>query len=350
LLDDTTGLTAPFFLLLPFALAQSFADFADASRSANGRHFRLTVGRWKHWDFMSYGAPSIKLAIDFFDRHVKGLGGPEWDELEEEGSPDAFPIQVGFLGTSPCRWIGLESWPPPRAALCAFPLTAAALPQQQQRQQQRQPLGEGAGCSHQRYDPTNPTPSLGGPSFDPHNGGCVEQGALEKREDVLAFTFTPDALGAQGSATYLCGDVYVDLHCASANPHTDFFFKLCDVDRDGQSWNVVEGIDRMTPEQWDSRDQEGWYHVRRRTKVGAVANVFKPGHAVRLQVSGGAHPLYLRNYGTGEPIADAVEFRVQDRKVFHDTQLLLPLMAKSDVEAATIAHPAYPDHVLEHEH
>ena len=36
-----------------------------------------------------------------------------------------------------------------------------------------------------------------------------------------------------------------------------------------------------------------------------TAHRFRAGHRIRLQVSGGAHPRYARNLGTGEPLGEA---------------------------------------------
>jgi predicted acyl esterase len=39
---------------------------------------------------------------------------------------------------------------------------------------------------------------------------------------------------------------------------------------------------------------------------------------MRLQVSGGAHPRFARNLGTGEPLATGTRLVVSDRTVYHD--------------------------------
>jgi uncharacterized protein len=46
-----------------------------------------------------------------------------------------------------------------------------------------------------------------------------------------------------------------------------------------------------------------------------TANTFKRGHRIRLQVSSGAHPLFIRNPGTGEPLASATSIKVADQEV-----------------------------------
>jgi predicted acyl esterase len=51
-----------------------------------------------------------------------------------------------------------------------------------------------------------------------------------------------------------------------------------------------------------------------------TANTFRVGHRIRLQVSSGAHPLFNRNAGTGEPLATGANLRSADQEVFHDSK------------------------------
>jgi len=47
-----------------------------------------------------------------------------------------------------------------------------------------------------------------------------------------------------------------------------------------------------------------------------IANTFRRGHRLRLQVSSGAHPVYARNLGAGEPLGQAATMRAADIEVF----------------------------------
>jgi hypothetical protein len=62
-----------------------------------------------------------------------------------------------------------------------------------------------------------------------------------------------------------------------------------------------------------------------------AAHRFAVGHRIRLQVSGGAHPRYARNPGTGEALGSAVALRAGEREVFHDPRrasaVVLPVIA-----------------------
>ena len=62
--------------------------------------------------------------------------------------------------------------------------------------------------------------------------------------------------------------------------------------------------------------------------MSSTAHQFAPGHRLRLQVSGGAHPRLARNTGTGEPLATATRLVPTDIEVYHHqarpSALLLP--------------------------
>ncbi len=62
--------------------------------------------------------------------------------------------------------------------------------------------------------------------------------------------------------------------------------------------------------------------------MSSTAHQFAPGHRLRLQVSGGAHPRSTRNTGAGEPLATATRLVPTGIEVYHDrgrpSALLLP--------------------------
>jgi len=101
--------------------------------------------------------------------------------------------------------------------------------------------------------------------------------------------------------------------------------RLCDVDRAGRSWNVCDGLTRVEA-------AHGPVHAVR-VELWPTAHRFRPGHRIRLQVSGGAHPRYARNPGTGEPLATARTLKAGDREVWHDPEhpslVLLPVASES---------------------
>ena len=57
--------------------------------------------------------------------------------------------------------------------------------------------------------------------------------------------------------------------------------------------------------------------------MSATAHRFGAGHRLRVQVSGGAHPRFVRNTGTSEPLATATRLVPVDIEI-SDGQVLVP--------------------------
>jgi predicted acyl esterase len=55
--------------------------------------------------------------------------------------------------------------------------------------------------------------------------------------------------------------------------------------------------------------------------MSATAHRFGAGHRVRVQISGGAHPRFARNTGTGDPIATATRLVPVDIEIGHGASL-----------------------------
>jgi len=193
-------------------------------------------------------------------------------------------------------------------------------------------------------------PSVGGVSMGSNDAGAQRNDALEARPDVVTFTSAPVAQELE-----VAGPVSVRLRVRGSSPYFDVFARLCDVDTAGHSWNVCDGILRLGdgadgarsadegrgagPRQstgdrrsgTDESGDSGWVEIT--VPMSSTAHRFGAGHRVRLQVSGGAHPRFARNTGTGEPIATASEASLiaVDIEIGHDParpgELFLPVAA-----------------------
>lgn len=71
--------------------------------------------------------------------------------------------------------------------------------------------------------------------------GRAENTALEARPDVLTYTTAPLAVD-----TEIVGEVSADIWFSSSLPSADVFARLCDVGTQGRSWNVCDGLTRLT--------------------------------------------------------------------------------------------------------
>ena len=171
-----------------------------------------------------------------------------------------------------------------------------------------------------RYDPTDPTPSVGGPTMLTDETS-VDNRELEHRSDVLVFTSLPLLADVD-----VIGTPQARLSVSADNRHHDVFVQLCDVHPDGSSMNVSGRLIRLDDV------EPGPDGVREAAlELWPAAHRFAAGHRIRVQVSGGAHPRYARNLGTGEPLATATRTVPSTIAVHHDAHL-----------TSTITLPVYP--------
>jgi putative CocE/NonD family hydrolase len=140
--------------------------------------------------------------------------------------------------------------------------------------------------------------------------GAKDNRKLEARPDVLLYTSEP----LEGDLEVM-GPVRARLFVRSSLQHTDFFARLCDVDEDGRSWNITDGLLRLAPGRGRAA---GDGCIELTIDLWPTACRFRRGHRLRLQVSSGAHPRWARNTGGGEPLATAVTLRAADQSVYHD--------------------------------
>jgi putative CocE/NonD family hydrolase len=305
---DVERVTAPVQLIggwqdifLPWLLE----DFA-ALRSA-GRDPQLIIGPWTHT------APGLTAA-----GLREGLGWLRAGLLDDDRLVRPGSIQVYVTGERDGGgWRQLQSWPPPGA------------------DEQRLWLGEhgqleggqaasASGSDRYRYDPADPTPSLGGPVLLERQP-IVDNRPLEARPDVLTYTTAP-----LESVTEAIGPVRVELWVRASSPHFDIFARVCDVDPLGASWNVCDALVRIAPGRFEPAE-DGTRNVA--FELWPTAHRFAAGHRIRLQVSSGAHPRYMRNPGTGEDPNTADRTRTVDIEILHDathpSALVLPLLSQT---------------------
>jgi putative CocE/NonD family hydrolase len=136
---------------------------------------------------------------------------------------------------------------------------------------------------------------------------------LEARADVLTFTGAP-----LDAPVDVVGPVSVRLRARGSGGYFDLFARLCDVDASGTSWNVCDGIRRIS----GGADWAGYT-----VAMSSTAYRFAPGHRIRLQVSGGAHPRFARNSGTADQLPTATRLVPVDIELSHaEATLSLPFL------------------------
>jgi putative CocE/NonD family hydrolase len=208
-------------------------------------------------------------------RCLAWIDGVEREAARVAKSP---PYEVRVGGTKH-EVRALEKWPPTSREHVLF-LT---------RDGRIAPAPTDRALTHFTFDPTNPTPSVGGHTIA-NDAGFQLNNAVEQRDDVLVFT--GERLETD---LVVIGHPACALEIASTNPNFDLFVRLCDVDERGYSRNVTDEIARFNSK--DASERSGFRAVS--IMLQGTAHRFIKGHRVRVQVSGGAFPRYSVNKGGG---------------------------------------------------
>jgi hypothetical protein len=291
-----------------FMLRELLADYARLVEA--GRQPHLTIGPWYHAD-ARYLVAAIQNALDWFDTHLKG----------QPHKLRAKPVSLYVMGAE--EWRDFAAWPPPAVRIRHY-----------LREGQRlsiEPPAAGEQPDRYRYDPADPTPNLGGPLINLPHGAVMDNRVLEERSDVLTYTTPPLDRDLD-----VIGPIRLELYARSTLAHTDFFGRLCDVQPDGKSLNVCDGLLRVKPEAQVEHPEHngrarncGEETLHLEIDLWATAYRFKRGHRLRLIVSSGAHPRWARNTGAAEPLGTATTLLAADQTILHDcahpSALILPV-------------------------
>ncbi|OKH95590.1 CocE/NonD family hydrolase [Streptomyces uncialis] len=270
---------------------QTFEQYARLR--AAGARTSLLVGPWTHTSALQQGWPEV------FAESLAWLRAHLCDDPSGL-RPTGVRVHVGGADT----WRDLDDWPqspdPAPAPWYAAPDDSLT----------SRPPAQPAPLTSFRHDPDAPTPSVGGLLLS-RTAGPRDNTALEARDDVRTFTGPPlteplDAVGPVSARVRLAVDT----------GHADAFVRLCDVDGQGRSTNVCDGITRVATAPGTPTEVT--------VVMSPIAHRFAPGHRVRLQISGGAHPRYASNPGTGVPDTEAATVTPAHITLYTGTSLNLP--------------------------
>ncbi len=289
---------------------------------------RLLVGPWAHGstygsypdhsfpDFAGAGDVELtQLQLAYFARHLSDQPPVPADDP---------PVRIFVMGEN--RWRDEDDWPLARARPTPWYLRANGI-------LAAEPPGDEPPDAYV-HDPNDPAPTVGGPTSLPAkmmrlNSGPLDQRRIEERADTLVYTTQP-----LDRTLEVTGPLSVTLHAATSAPDTDFVAKLTDVWPDGTSRILAEGILR-------ARFRAGYDRPRPivpgepyeyAIDLVATANVFLPGHRIRVVIASSSFPRFDRNPGTGNAFAldRQDDFRTARQTIFHDGRrpscVLLPIV------------------------
>jgi uncharacterized protein len=240
------------------------------------------------------------------------------------------------------RWLATTAWPPPGTSFRAYYLHGDG-------NLNEQFPGDESATTYQ-FDPKHPVPTIGGQidsgkEFVPDGPrdqrcdlkimGCDNELPLSSRRDVLVFQTEPLA-----SDVVIAGPVTVELWISSSAPDTDFTAKLVDVapgNADypwGYAMNLADRIIRVhSGDDVAAPKLLAPGEIRKVTiDLIGVANRFRAGHRIRVDISSSNFPFLDVNPNTGERSGYPTHEVTALNTLYHDRErpshITLPIMGR----------------------
>ncbi len=302
------------------------------------RRPRLVIGPWPHIfnqnrkvGAFDYGPDAVinwdGYVCRWFDHWLKGT---------DNGVMRDPPVHVFVMGRN--KWSAEQDWPLPQTRWTKYYLHSGG--------HANSTGGDGllntsppgapgdAAFDTYIYDPANPTRS-------PFTGGHLEDGAADTRASasgagVLVYTTPP--LEEEVEVT---GPITAKLYAATSARDTDWMVRLIDVQPDGYSAMLGEGVLRAR-----HRDpaRDGAFNPDKLSVIEpnqvyeytiefwrATANAFAKGHRIRVEISSSYFPYYLPNLNTGaDNIGLETNIVVAEQKLMHGagqpSHVVLPII------------------------
>jgi len=322
----------------PASVVRAFHDLRAESDIAVRDQHKLLMGPWTHSGVgklvqgeleypaaQNYEKPLVK---KFFDYYLRGV----------PNGYDAEPVAQYFIMGSD-EWLVSEDWYSIADCNDTFYLHPDGnlypdVP----------PLW-GTPPDTFAYDPRDPSPAYGANRFNPFDPGMVVgprdiRDSVETRDDNLIYS-TP----VLTEPLCVVGRVKARLFVSSNCLDTDFAIRLCDVYPDGRSMVLSIGILRGRLRESLSTEtlmSPGTvYEIE--VETGAIAQIFLPGHRLRVVITSAIYPQFDRNLNNGGPMYEEGDTLIATNLIYHSegtpSALILPVSTSIDVAERAPAIP-----------
>ncbi len=271
-------------------IIDSYYDIRERGGPAARDHVRLLIGPWHHSAPGKEKQGELKFpeAVRFYDAELRRFFDHWLRDRRDNGWEKEPPIRYFLMGSN--EWKHASDWPPPAIKEVAYYLRGEG-------KLAETPPPARDGNDSFRFDPANPSPSVGGalvykswdssvPKLFP--GPMDQRAQVEHRSDLLSYS--SDELPAAVAAT---GAVRVRLHVSSDREVFDVAARLADVHPDGRSMLVTDGIQRVRasePARSGPDKTAGTLEVT--ITLSTTAHTFKEGHRIRLLISSSNYPRF----------------------------------------------------------
>lgn len=282
-------------------------DFPEGMR-------KVILGPWQHsgnskYDMhgVSFGGSALRFDLDYiyfkwFEFHLKGI---------ENGIAQTAPVEYYTVGEE--RWKTASNWPVPETKLTDIYFAGEG--------HANTSAGDGRLTFEKPerecfdaydYNPENPAVNIIDMS---ENELEVPEDYTqeEKRQDMLCYT--SEVLEKDVTVT---GDMTAELYISSDAPDTDFIVRLTDVDENGRSIKLADGLlsaryrNGFEKSEYLKKDEI----VRLKIRTTKLSNCFKAGHRMRVTVTSSAKNFIFPNSNTKDGYNSEVNI-VAHNKVYH---------------------------------
>ena len=272
---------------------------------------RLLVGPWSHlksrFPDSRYAEHDFgpEAAVDMDAVHLRWFD--HWLKGADNGVPGDPPVRVFQPGTN--RWRNLDRWPGSDGETMLylrFDGVDGSLSGDH-------PAGADPPRRY-RYDPSDPVPTQVDVSSYPVQDVPLDQTAIERRPDVIAYTGP-----ILDRRLVVSGWPHLELFASSDGDDTDWHVKLVDVHPDGRSYKVTQGCLRAACR--DSLEEPSplvpGRVYRFQVELWPTQHAFLPGHRIRVTVTSSDFPWFARNLNRFGPIASQADPRVATNTLYH---------------------------------
>jgi uncharacterized protein len=305
---------------------RSYRIIKEKDGSGLPRKQRLIIGPWIHSADMAnlvgqldFGQAASGAVADVAGMHIRWFD--HWLKGIDNGVPDDPPVRLFVMGDN--SWRDENEWPLERTQYTKYYFHSGS--------QANSRLGDGClsvDCPNEEpsdnflYDSRNPVPS------NELGMGAYDQQEKENRSDVLVYS--SDNLGTDLEVS---GPIKIVLYASTSAVDTDFSGKLVDVWPDEKAYNVAEGIINASHYQTAAGKTMKPGDVNEyMIDLGAVSNVFKAGHRIRIEISSSNFPKWDRNLNTGCPLGQDAAVKSALQTIYHEAQfpshIVLPLIPR----------------------
>lgn len=318
-------------IFVPSTLNNYLAMKTRAGSKQARQNTRLIMGPWTHLDFsgrftdFSFGENSSEDAIDLVNLKINWFD--YW--LKNQGELKGAPVKLFVMGSN--KWRDEDEWPLSNATYSSYYLNSGGSANSLYGDGLLQvEIPEKEAKDQYIFDPFDPVSTVGGQVILPDIvSGPADQQFIEQRNDLLVYT-SP----VLTEPLEVIGEIVLKLYVSSDCLDTDFTAKLVDVFPDGRAMNLTDGVLRARyRDSFKEPQLMNPHEVYELTiDVGATANVFLPGHKIRIEVSSSNFPKFSRNSNSGKAVFDekACDYQKATNTIYHGgnklSRLLLPIV------------------------